>query len=122
MMVAPASHSTEGLAGLQSTISPQRNSTMLQPIPRYLTGFMLRNRTTRLSVCPAARLLLASRNLTRMRLEVARAAILLFVQIIRILFLQEIIMAISPATTTNLGRYVISLSGPKPRLAGVRRT
>src|SRR5437870_10115665 len=121
MMRVPVSHSMEVQAGLQSTISPQQNSTMLQPIPRFLTGFMPRNRITRLSVCPAARPLLALRNRTRTRLEVARAAILLFVQIIRTLYLQEIIMAILPVTTINLGSNVILLSGLKQRLVGVLR-
>src|SRR6266849_342154 len=111
MMVAPVSHSTEVLAGLRSTISPQRNSTMLQPIPRFLTESMPRNRITRLSVCLAARFLLVLRNRIRTRLEAERAAILLFVLIIRTLYLQEIIMAILPVTTINPGRNVISLSG-----------
>src|SRR6266496_2368611 len=83
---------------------------------------MERNRTTRLSVYLAVRPLLASHNLTLMRLEVERAATLLFVLIIRILYLQGTIMDILLATTIIPGRYVISLSGPKPRLAGVRRT
>src|SRR2546430_2107989 len=122
MMVVPVSHSMEVQAGLQSTISPQQNSTMLQPIPRFLTEFMPRNRITRLSVCPAARPLLALRNRTRTRLEVARAAILLFVQIIRISFSPGVTTDILPVTTINLGKIVILPSGLKRQLVGVRRT
>src|SRR6266852_955722 len=122
MMVEPASHSTEARAGLRSTISPQQSSTMLPPILKFLTECMLLSRTIRPSVCQAVQFLLALRNRTHMRLEVERAATSQCAQITRTLFLQDVIMDILPATTTVLGRNVISLSGPKRQLAGERKT